>query len=68
MAGLRQDREKDVPECSGREKSGFREMAFGNADLYLISQKSKEILNNFKQKTTFKSKNIFQNPIKTLQH
>ena len=37
---LSRDREDDVPECSGREisqifgeKSVFREMAFGNADL-----------------------------------
>ena len=33
MAGLTQDREEDVPECSGREIS--REMEFGNADLYV---------------------------------
>ena len=38
--GLSQDREEDVPEGSGREisqifqeKSGSREIAFGNADL-----------------------------------
>ena len=40
MPVLSRDREEDVPECLGREiskifleKSGTREMAFGNADL-----------------------------------
>ena len=34
MAGLRQDRGEDLPECLGREKSSTLEMALGNADLY----------------------------------
>ena len=43
MAWLRQAWVEDVPKCSGREifriflgKSGSREMAFGNADLYIF--------------------------------
>ena len=45
MAGLRWDREEDIPECSGREiswifleKIRFREMAFGNTDLYMAQE------------------------------
>ena len=41
MTGQSRDREKVVPECAGQEisliflgKIQFREMAFGNADLY----------------------------------
>ena len=33
MAGLRQDQEEDIPECSGWEKSGSRENGIRNADL-----------------------------------
>ena len=44
MPVLSQDREEDVPECSGQEisrifwgKSDSLDIAFGNADLYIIA-------------------------------
>ena len=40
MPVLSRDREEDFPEWSGREKTGSREMAFRNADLYHLSNNS----------------------------